>query len=179
MTWTSLLSARRVTLAACLISFSPALATSQQSTPQLSPNAPKDRPVETAQRCIWNAMEAAMQPYIAQARATWPAAKQRYTAGLPPRQTFFVTALIVDDSDRREQVFIAVDSIQSGKISGKIWNRVDIVHGYRLGDRYTFPESELRDWLIAKPDGSEEGNYVGKFLDGYEPPRSCTTKRAS
>jgi hypothetical protein len=56
---------------------------------------------------------------------------------------------------------------------------VDIVHGYRLGDRYTFPESELRDWLIAKPDGSEEGNYVGKFLDGYEPPRSCITKRAS
>jgi hypothetical protein len=179
MTWTSLLSAGRVTLAACLISFSPALATSQQSTPQLSPSAPKDRPVETAQRCIWNAMEAAMQPYIAQARATWPAAKQRYMAGLPAHNTFFVTALIVDDSDRREQVFIAVDSIQAGKISGKIWNRVDIVHGYRLGDRYSLQESELRDWLITKPDGSEEGNYVGKFLDGYEPPRRCSTKSAS
>ena len=166
-------------MAACLISFSPVLATSQQSTPQLSPNAPKDRPVETAQRCIWNAMEAAMQPYIAQARATWPAAKQRYLAGRPPRNTFFVTALIVDDSDRREQVFIAVDSIQGGKISGKIWNRVDIVHGYRLGDRYSFPESELRDWLITKPDGSEEGNYVGKFLDGYEPPRNCLNRRVS
>jgi uncharacterized protein YegJ (DUF2314 family) len=179
MTWRFLLSARRVSLAACLISFSPALAVSQQSTPQLSPNAPKDRPVETAQRCIWNAMEAAMQPYIAQARATWPQAKQRYLAGLPARSTFFVTALIVDDSDRREQVFIAVDSIQAGKISGKIWNRVDIVHGYRLGDRYTFPESDLRDWLITKPDGSEEGNYVGKFLDGYEPPRNCLTKSTS
>jgi hypothetical protein len=140
MTLASLLSARRVTLAACLISLSPVLATSQQSTPQLSPNAPKDRPVETAQRCIWNAMDAAMQPYIAQARATWPQAKQRYLAGLPARNTFFVTALIVDDSDRREQVFIAVDSIQSGKISGRIWNRVDIVHGYRLGDRYTLPD---------------------------------------
>ena len=173
----SLLSARRVTLAACLIPFLPARATSQQPTPQLSPNAPKDRPVETAQRCIWNAMDTAMQPYIAQARATWPQAKQRYLAGLPPRNTFFVTALIIDDSDRREQVFIAVDSIQSGKISGRIWNRVDIVHGYRLGDRYTFPESELRDWLITKPDGSEEGNYVGKFLDGYEPPRNCLNKR--
>jgi hypothetical protein len=120
-----------------------------------------------------------MQPYIAQARASWPQAKQRFLTGLPPRHTFFVTALIVDPSDRREQVFIAVDSIQGGKISGKIWNRVDIVHGYRLGDRYTFPESELRDWLITKPDGSEEGNYVGKFLDGYEPPRNCLTKSAS
>ena len=58
-------------------------------------------------------MDAAMQPYIAQARATWPAAKQRYLAGLPARNTFFVTALIVDDSDRREQVFIAVLDLSS------------------------------------------------------------------
>jgi uncharacterized protein YegJ (DUF2314 family) len=179
MTWTSFLSERRGTMAACLIALSPALAAAQQSTPQLSPNAPNDRPVETAQRCIWNAMDRAMQPYIAQARASWPQARQRYLAGLPPRHTFFVTALIVDDSDRREQVFIAVDSIQGGKISGKIWNRVDIVHGYRLGDRYSFPESELRDWLIAKPDGSEEGNFVGKFLDTYEPPRSCLNTSVS
>lgn len=156
-----------------LIALSPALAASQQSDPQLAPNAPHDRPVETAQRCIWNAIDRAMQPYIAQARASWPQARERYLAGLPPRHSFFVTALLVDESDRREQVFIAVETIRDGRITGKIWNRVDIVRGYRLGDRYSFPEPELRDWLITKPDGTEEGNFVGKFLDGYEPPRSC------
>jgi hypothetical protein len=26
-------------------------------------------------------------------------------------------------------------------------------------------EPVLIDWLITKPDGSEEGNVVGKFLD--------------
>ncbi len=98
-----------------------------------------------------------------------------YLAGLPPRHTFFVTALLVDEQSRREQVFIAVDGIRQGIISGKIWNRVDVVHGYQLGDYYSFPESDLRDWLIAKPDGTEEGNFVGKFLDGYEPPRTCIT----
>ena len=45
--------------------------------------------------------------------------------------------------------------------------------GYHLGDDYKFPESDLRDWMIAKPDGTEEGNVVGKFLDSYEPPRNC------
>jgi len=173
MSWTSLLSLRRGGLAVALVALSPAI-TRAQSTPQLAPNAPTDSPVQAAQKCVWQAMDRAMQPYIAQARATWPQARQRYLAGLPPRHAFFVTTLLVDTDDRREQVFIAVDAIHDGRISGQIWNRVEVVHGYRLGDRYSFPESDLRDWLIAKPDGSEEGNFVGKFLDTYEPPRSCS-----
>lgn len=172
MQWISLLSLRRARFIAVVITLAPAPALSQ-GIPQLAPNAPNDSPVETAQKCIWNAMDRAMQPYIAQARATWPQARKRYLAGLPPRHSFFVTALLTDADDRREQVFVAVESIHDGQIFGRIWNRVDIVRGYRLGQHYSLPESELRDWLIAKPDGSEEGNFVGKFLDGYEPPRTC------
>ena len=71
-----------------LIAFAPIAGYAQQTDPQLSPAAPKDRPVLTAQRCIWNAMDRAMQPYIAQARATWPQARKRYLAGLPPRHNF-------------------------------------------------------------------------------------------
>lgn len=172
MSWTKLLSARRAGLVGALIAFSPVLAAAQ-SIPQLAPNAPIDSPVQAGEKCIWFAMDRAMQPYIAQARATWPNARQRYLAGLPRGHSFFVTALLVDNQDRREQVFIAVDSIGDGRITGKIWNRIEVVHGFRLGDHYAFPESELRDWMIAKPDGKEEGNFVGKFLDTYEPPRAC------
>jgi hypothetical protein len=175
MTWTSLLSLRRGGLVAGLIAFAPGAARAQQPAPHLSPAAPKDRPVLTAQRCVWNAMDLAMKPYIERARATWPQARRRYLAGLPAGHSFFVTALLVDDDDRREQVFIAVDGIHDGNITGKIWNRVEVVHGFRLGDRYTLRESELRDWLITAPNGSEEGNVVGKFLDRYEPPRTCFT----
>jgi hypothetical protein len=39
------------------------------------------------------------------------------------------------------------------------------VDGYKRGDAYQFPESALTNWAIRKPDGSEEGNVVGKFLD--------------
>ena len=31
-----------------------------------------------------------------------------------------------------------------------------------------FPESELVDWVITHPDGIEEGNVVGKFLDEWQ-----------
>jgi len=177
MTWTSLLARRRGSLVAGLLALCPVLALAQ-SDPAVSPNAPRDRPVLTAQRCIWNAMDRAMQPYIAQARASWPAARKRYLAGLPPQHGFFVTALLIDDADRREQVFIAVQSINNGEISGKIWNRLEVVHGYRLGETYILPESELRDWLITHPDGTEEGNFVGRFLDSYDPPRRCFSERA-
>ena len=171
MSWTSLITYRRAGLAAAVIALFPAISGAQG--PRVAPNAPKDSPVLTAQKCVWVAMNQAMQPYIAQARSTWPEARKRYLAGLPPHQSFFVTALLVDENDRREQVFIAVDTIRNGEITGRIWNRVDVVHGYHLGDDYRFPESDLRDWMIAKPDGTEEGNVVGKFLDSYEPPRNC------
>ena len=39
--------------------------------------------------------------------------------------------------------------------------------GSSFGDSYQFSESDLLDWLITHPDGSEEGNFVGKFLDSY------------
>jgi hypothetical protein len=37
----------------------------------------------------------------------------------------------------------------------------------------TVPESEVLDWTIARPDGSEEGNFIGKYLDSH---RSGTAK---
>src|SRR6185436_7676922 len=114
MSWTSLITYRRAGLAAVAIALVPALSGAQG--PLVAPNAPKDSPVLTAQKCIWVAMDQAMQPYIAQARSTWPQARKRYLAGLPPYQSFFVTALLVDEDDRREQVFIAVDRIQNGEI---------------------------------------------------------------
>ena len=67
-----------------------------------------------------------------------------------------------------EQVFIAVRSIEGGTIRGKIWSEIATVRGYRFGDAYAFPETELLDWLITHPDGTEEGNEVGKFLDTYQ-----------
>jgi hypothetical protein len=56
--------------------------------PHVAANAPVDIPY-TAKSA--RDMAAELAPYVAQARASWPAARARYLAGLPPRQAFFPT----------------------------------------------------------------------------------------
>ena len=134
----------------------------------VSPDAPKDRQIHAEEELV-RKIEEAIKPHVEKARKTYPEAKKRFLAGLPPKHTFFVTTKLRDDEGRFEQVFIAVKEIKDGRIKGLIWSDITTVSGYKHGDSYTFPESELVDWTIAKPDGTEEGNFVGKFLDTYNP----------
>jgi len=136
-----------------------------QSSPQLinvAPNAPVDKPVGLDEK-----LEQAIQTYIIRAKQTYPQAKQRFLKGLPPKHSFFITTQLRDKEGHIEQVFIAVKEIKNGNINGVISNDLQVVSGYKKGDFYSFPESELLDWTITKPDGTEEGNLVGKFLDEY------------
>jgi hypothetical protein len=112
----------------------------------------------------------AEKPYMAKGRATYPAAKKRYLAGLPRGYTFTVRKHLADlGGGRNEEVFVYVDSIKGGKVYGRIASELSAVRSYRQGQRISFPESEVLDWTIIHPDGSEEGNYVGKFIDTYKP----------
>jgi hypothetical protein len=133
------------------------------------PNAPSDQPLTASTSSDAVRMFFAMEPYIAHARASWPQARQRFLAGLPLRHTFFVTTRLRDASGRIEQAFVAVDSVTDGHVYGRIWSQILVAEGYRLGQSYRFPESELIDWMIARPDGTIEGNIVGRFLDTYRP----------
>lgn len=133
--------------------------------PVLAPNAPKDRPVATEAH---EKFERSIAPYVARARSTYPQAKERFLLGLPKGQSFFVTTRLHGKDGSLEQVFIAVHAIRDGQIMGRIWSEIHVVKEYKYKDPYSFPEDRLLDWLITKPDGSEEGNFVGKFLDTYE-----------
>ena len=139
----------------------------------VAPNAPRDQPADLTSQCQWRALVKTVEPLVAEARRTYPAAKQRYLAGLPPRQTLFITVRLDDSLAHHEQVFVAVDSAIGDRIVGRIASQIDVVRGYRAGQRYVAHEADIVDWLISKPDGSEEGNAVGKFLDTYQPPRDC------
>ena len=68
-----------------------------------------------------------------------------------------------------EQAFVAVDRISNGTIEGRIWSAINLVSGYKYRDAIRVKEKNIIDWLISKPDGSEEGNFVGRFLDQYKP----------
>jgi hypothetical protein len=136
-----------------------------------SPNAPKDKPIGAGTDKEVDELEKAIAPYIEKARKTYPDAKKRYLSGLPEGQRFFVVTKLKDKQGHFEQVFIAVTRIEGEKIAGRIASNVRTVQGFKGGDAYTFAEGELVDWLIARPDGTEDGNVVGKFLDEWQEKR--------
>jgi hypothetical protein len=70
--------------------------------PHVSTQAPLDKPVSVTSDEQKRRLDAAVAPYVAQARATYPKAKQRYLAGLPPQQSFFVTVELRDALGRNE-----------------------------------------------------------------------------
>lgn len=136
--------------------------------PPLSPNAPADRPQVLYDEKERQAYEQAIAPYVAKAKETWPEAKRRFLAGLPPDHAFFVTTRLYDTQGHAESVFVRVQWIRDGIISGRIATQLELIRAYKPGDPYSLREENLLDWTIAKPDGTEEGNVVGKFLDTYQ-----------
>ena len=135
---------------------------------QLAPNAPPDqaRPITQEQNAE---IERAVAPYIKAARETYPAARARFLAGLPQGQTLYVVTRLSDPDGRWEQVFIRVQTIEGDSITGIISSHLQLVRSFTAGRSHSFRDADLVDWVITKPDGSEEGNVVGKFLDTYKP----------
>lgn len=134
------------------------------------PNAPPDRPVRITTHRDLAELESDVRPHIESARRTWPGMRDRFLRGLSSNHELFVTARLTDAFGRMEQVFVRVERIATGTIHGRVNNDVSVVLGWRRGDAITIPESEIIDWTLSLPDGREEGNYVGKFLDTRRPP---------
>jgi hypothetical protein len=141
------------------------------TNPKLSSNAPQDQPVDAKGKTEVEEYRTAVAPFVEKGRNTFPEAKERYLAGLPAGHIFFVVTNLRDGSGVSEQVFVSVTSIKDGRITGRIASDLIGVKGFKKGDPYSFRESELVDWLITHPDGSEEGNVVGKFLDEWQKTR--------
>jgi len=134
----------------------------------LSPNAPADKPVDISKDEGTRLFEQAIAPYVKQARATLPQAKQKFLKGLPQGEAFFVTTRLYGANKTSEQVFVKVTSWNGQTIRGLLASDTPIVHR-KSGEVITCKEQDVLDWTISKPDGSEEGNSVGKFLDTYKP----------
>jgi hypothetical protein len=127
-------------------------------------NAPKDKPI-SADAVSFDRM---LKPYMEMALASYPQAKARFQKGLTPGESFFVCARLYDKTGNFEQVFVAVRDIAAGRVKGRIASDVEHIAGYKRGDSFECPEKDIFDWVITKPDGSEEGNFVGKVLDAVQ-----------
>jgi hypothetical protein len=138
---------------------------SRSSSVGLSPNAPTDRVVRAESPDEFEQMLRTAEPCVQQAMRTFPAAKTRFLGGLPKGYAFYVVTRLHDSHERVEQAFVAVEAIVSGTIRGRIANEITLVAGYHFNQQVEVRESAVVDWLISRPDGSEEGNYYGKSLD--------------
>lgn len=101
---------------------------------------------------------------LKEARRTLPQARQRYQRGLPIGISFYLTARVLNEAATPEPVVVAVDTWQGSHISGRIM---------RLGPNglptpnapVHLDEAAVLDWIVLRPNGTEEGNFLGKFLD--------------
>jgi len=131
----------------------------------LSGNAPTDKPHNLKGAEQLEKYNVLIAPYVKKAQKTLPKAKKKYSKGLKDGQAFFLTTRIYDSLGNFEQIFVRVSSWGKENVSGTIANQLNAVKGFSFGQTITFPESDILDWLITNPDGSEEGNFVGKYLD--------------
>ncbi|MCE9612931.1 MAG: DUF2314 domain-containing protein [Lentisphaerae bacterium] len=122
-------------------------------------------PADTPQAINADACEEAIAPHIQKAKATYAAVKERFLKGLPAGSSFFVTIRLRATSGHWEHAFIKVLGIEGTTIIGLMATHLQVVTGYPYGQRMMVEEHTIIDWLISSQDGSEEGNFVGKFLD--------------
>jgi len=148
-----------------------------QTSPQtggdkLSPpaaDAPKDKPSGVSGDANKKKFEDAIAPYVARARATLPDIKQRFNKGLKKREVLFVTIRLHGPDNKFEQVYVEVKTWKGTMISGLLSTEPTLVKGHQQGEKMVVDEKDVYDWTLSKPDGTEEGNFVGNFLDTYHP----------
>lgn len=134
----------------------------------LSAHAPTDQPLafastDAAKRL--RELDTQIASAVKQARTTLPGVKKRFQAGLPEEQVLFLTTRLYDANGTFEQVFIRVREWSGTVVHGIIANELLTVQSFTQGQQIIFPEKAVLDWTISLPDGSEEGNFVGKLLD--------------
>jgi hypothetical protein len=112
--------------------------------------------------CI-EGLDQALVPLVEQARRTYPEVRARFLAGLPHGQSLAVLALLRDSNGKTEQVVMGVNYIDGSTIVGTIWSEIRVVSDHAILDTWCFPDTDVLDWSILSPDGTEEGNLIGKW----------------
>lgn len=132
----------------------------EKKLPQSNAGPPPDRVVAVRDKDIGTIVKELTE----KSRQSLPGVKARYLKGLPSGQFLYVMSPISNGSGVPEYIFVKVTSWNDDKIIGTISNEVK-TQGYKDGDKIKLLEKDVKDWTIVHPDGSEEGNLIGKYMD--------------
>ena len=111
------------------------------------------------------------QPQIKRARQSLPFIKNAYQKGLKEGDKLYLTVKLSELDKSFELLDVAVEDWVDDKIMGRIVSQIFVLQHYNKGDLINFSEDDVVDWTLVKQDGSKEGGYVRKFLQG------CAAKR--
>jgi hypothetical protein len=159
-----------------LACFCVALAFCAAAARAAEPHIAENAPVDCDGSFKANRLDEIVKELAPKALEGWPSAKARFLAGLPERHSLFVTILLTGDRGQLEYLFVAVDRIENNDIHGRVWNEVRQIKYLYHGAPIALPEDSISDWLITKPDGTEEGNLIGKYMDTLAECRPKTTE---
>jgi uncharacterized protein YegJ (DUF2314 family) len=111
--------------------------------------------------------DAAMNAAIADARQTLPDFLKMAAAGDLASEIYSVKrAVPLGNSDggvEVEHIWITLDAIAGDTLTGRYSNQPDYFKA-RLGDRVTFPVSEVSDWSYWDADGMLHGSYTTRVM---------------
>lgn len=110
--------------------------------------------------------EALPEAPLKEARRTLAQVRQRHQVGLQASETLFLTTFLLDATATRVPTLVQVQQWLGPRIMGRA---VPTTAALPLPETTTeFDEDAVLDWLILHDDGTEEGNFVGKYLEMEE-----------
>jgi hypothetical protein len=65
-------------------------------------------------------------------------------------------------------VFVVITGVRSDTLVGYLASEIGLVTQFRRGDRMLVLPDAVLDWTVVRPDGSEEGNLIGKLIDSVQ-----------
>ena len=113
--------------------------------------------------------EEAIMPHVQEARSKLPKVKQRFQEGLDEGEMLYVVVRLPRSGGGFEQTYVVVKDWQGEDLLGAAPGQSVGLAAAPAGELVSFKEGSILDWVIVKPDGYEEGNFVGRFLEGYRP----------
>ena len=125
---------------------------------QTAPSISRDPPSPESASGSHDQGLAKLDPRSVLARAKFPEAKRRFLKGLPRGYKLYVLSVVGGIPD-------VVEKIESGKIFGRWPENVQAVDYEERTRVYTYPEEDMADWAIVRPDGvTEAGDFTGMAI---------------
>jgi uncharacterized protein YegJ (DUF2314 family) len=99
-----------------------------------------------------------------------PRVKRRFRKGLRPGEALLVKHGFQAEEIEKEFMWVAVKTWKGARIQGQLSSEPTSCPGLRMGQAVELLESEIFDWVMVCPDGTEEGGFTTRVLLGGRPP---------